>query len=131
MTHLSSIKLPTKSLQVTILNSSSTTQQHFNSSNSQQFITSNSSSSSYHNSSNSSRLQALDALTEHLTEALHTFLSRRKQLFETDGTTLQEFRTTLQQGHWITTLQWTVFNTFSHFFIRCEVALVSKATDTC
>merc|ERR1712189_173954 len=110
MTHLPSIKLPTKSLQVTISNSSTTTQQHFNSSNLQQFKSttvhifnssnlqqfksSNSSSSSYRNSSNSSRLQALDALTEHLAEALHTFLSRREQLFETDGTTLQEFRTT-------------------------------------
>merc|ERR1712035_53083 len=118
MTHLSSMKLPTKSLQVTIINSSATTQQ-FNSSNLQQFTSSNSFSSSYHNSSNSSRLQAFDALSEHFTEALHTFLSRRKQLFETNGTTLQE-------RHWITTLQWTVFNTFSHFLIRCEVALVAK-----
>merc|ERR1719228_1978729 len=124
MIHLSSIKLPIKSLQVTII--STTTQQHFNSANFQQFISSNSSSSSYHNSSNSSRLQALDALTEHLTKAGHTFLSRREQLFEANGTTLQELRTTLQQCHWITTLQWTVFNTFSHFFIRCEVALVAN-----
>merc|ERR1712126_398584 len=129
MIHLSSIKLPIKSLQVTIINN--TTVQIFNSSNLQQFKSSNSSSSSYRNSSNSSRLQAFDALTEHFTKALHTFLSRRKQLFETDGTTLQELRTTLQQRHWITTLQWTVFNTFSHFFIRCEVALVAKATYTC
>merc|ERR1711973_688002 len=119
MIHLSSIKLPTELLQVTILNETTTVQEF------------NSSHPTSSTSSNCSGLQALDAFSEHTTEASNAFLSRREQLFDADGSTSQEVTTTLQQGHGITALQWTVFNTLSHFFVRCKVAFVTNTSHSC
>merc|ERR1719489_13668 len=118
MIHLSSITLPTESLHATIHNTTTL----------QQFISSHPTSST---SSNCSGLQALDAFREHTTEARNTFLSRREQLFDADGSTSQKVTTTLQQGHGITSLQWTVFDTLSHFFVRCKVAFVTNTSHSC